>query len=673
MHYFYIHIFTSVSPKMNFISDIRAFRKASNIDESQNKPFNLLNIPEEIKEMPRIPEPRSASSKKGMDINTPVVQSKEPDKTKLYELMNQNLKRLQIDLSEVKQQEKVYTFATNSSMKLQQKPIKNECLDESYHQYCRESRQLPIQPELCNALDHMFTDWQTQFLDKANLLVTEFLEKLKSLNPYSGTFLDHFERVKTACSEIAQDYNTLLKLNSDTQSLSKTNPNLIQLHPTEKARLESELDNKYKFLLTHLNAFWGDITAFVKFQNPEQRDIITLSNQLNSYIEQFLAASPQDQMSVILNQSFIRLLEDVIRQLTTSAIEKAELEEFNQRRTDLLDSFETMNHLKAYLVNPKKPANYESDSKIRDELYRITSMIWSCKVYIHTGFVNAEGVNRVDFYFPDGFPFTNLAEFITLLCNTVGISHRDVSLLENPVDNKKLALNIGGGADNIRKLKDKAQDLPKCSIKIGSFEINLGHAELDSRYNRIYGKGADMTYWEGNCNDGIDRGRYPYYCPVGWKRFSLKVGDFDQKYTGWPVAYHGTKENCVALILSGGLKTFNDIDIRGNSIKAAFFSPCIEYSASPRYAKIYKESDNNYIQIVLQCRVNPNSFKVQPETMGASKTRIHPLYDNKKIEWYIESKTDTHLTTKDYVCYGIMVRSCPDPRSLPESHWWYRG
>jgi hypothetical protein len=52
---------------------------------------------------------------------------------------------------------------------------------------------------------------------------------------------------------------------------------------------------------------------------------------------------------------------------------------------------------------------------------------------------------------------------------------------------------------------------------------------------------------------------HPCYCPVGWKRFTLKVRDFDQKYTGWPVAYHGTKENCIALIL-------NDEDIHGNGI-----------------------------------------------------------------------------------------------------------
>jgi hypothetical protein len=98
-----------------------------------------------------------------MNINTPVAQTKEPDKNKLHELMNQNLKRLQIDLSEVKQQEKVYNFATNSSMWLQQKPIKNECLDESYQHYRRESSKLPIQAELCNALEHMFTDCQAQF------------------------------------------------------------------------------------------------------------------------------------------------------------------------------------------------------------------------------------------------------------------------------------------------------------------------------------------------------------------------------------------------------------------------------------------------------------------------------------------------------------------------------
>jgi hypothetical protein len=601
-----------------------------------------------------------------------VEESKDPDKSKLHELMNNSLNLLQISKKEVKQQEKLYTFATNASTKLEQKPIENKFLHQSYHKFCGESRQIQIQPELSNALDHIFTDWQTQFLREANDLVSEFLKRLRDLNPYYSTFLNHFDKIKKACLKIGQCHNTLLKLNSDTQSSSKGTPDLINQNSSKKARLHTAQDSKCKELLTSLDVFCREINSFIENQGPDQMDVIALSKRAKSHLEQFSSSSLQNQMSKILDHSFIGELEEFTRQIISSRIQKAELEQFDQIRTDLIDKFETMNHLKAFLVNPRKPANYESDSKIRDELYRITSMIWSSKVYIHTGFVNAEGVNRVDFYFADGFPFDKPEDYIELVSNTAGIPSKDVKLAINPVDNKKVALNIEGGIDNISKLKDNAQELPKCSIKIGSFDSMLENINLDSRYHRKYGKGPGCTYWRGDCKDGRDRGGYPYYCPVGWQRYSLKVNEFDKKYTGWPIAYHGTKDTVVAQILSTGLRTNRGCFLPSNNdITAAYFSPCIEYSAHPRYANIFKGSNDEFLQVVLQCRVNPKFIKVGRETLGVGNNRIHPLYDNKKITWYVESRNNAHLTDKEYICTGIMVRSHPDPWGLPESHWWY--
>jgi hypothetical protein len=49
-------------------------------------------------------------------------------------------------------------------------------------------------------------------------------------------------------------------------------------------------------------------------------------------------------------------------------------------------------------------------------------------------------------------------------------------------------------------------------------------------------------------------GGYPYYCPNGWYRISLKVSDgkedFENKYGNWPLAYHGTKIDYAGSILN---------------------------------------------------------------------------------------------------------------------------
>ena len=66
---------------------------------------------------------------------------------------------------------------------------------------------------------------------------------------------------------------------------------------------------------------------------------------------------------------------------------------------------------------------------------------------------------------------------------------------------------------------------------------------FNTQYNRIYGKG-NIT-WKGNLKDGRNRGK-PYYCPNGWEKRAVsykffKSKDFETKFNGWPIGYHGTK------------------------------------------------------------------------------------------------------------------------------------
>ncbi|CAF1510838.1 unnamed protein product [Rotaria sp. Silwood1] len=136
--------------------------------------------------------------------------------------------------------------------------------------------------------------------------------------------------------------------------------------------------------------------------------------------------------------------------------------------------------------------------------------------------------------------------------------------------------------------------------------------KLNPSYNRIYAHGH--TYWEGPINDGIDRGNKSYFCPVGWQRWSFYVTDnFDQKFKGWCIGYHGTKFAHGLSILLSGLKPA-EIKAHGAGIYA---TPSINYAAHPRYSevklvesstrkKIFKTS--KYVQFVLECRAHPSNI-----------------------------------------------------------------
>lgn len=49
--------------------------------------------------------------------------------------------------------------------------------------------------------------------------------------------------------------------------------------------------------------------------------------------------------------------------------------------------------------------------------------------------------------------------------------------------------------------------------------LNLRNELLRPEWNRTYGNEPGNTYWDGS----QDRGGRPYYCPVGWKRYAIKV------------------------------------------------------------------------------------------------------------------------------------------------------
>ncbi|CAF0907855.1 unnamed protein product [Rotaria sordida] len=206
-----------------------------------------------------------------------------------------------------------------------------------------------------------------------------------------------------------------------------------------------------------------------------------------------------------------------------------------------------------------------------------------------------------------------------------------------------------------------------------------GEITLHPRWNHIYGIGH--TYWDGALHDGIDRGPHPYHCPVGWQRYSFYVtDDFQTKFKGWCICYHGTKFSYGLSILLSGLAPAKAAQ-HGPGI---YVSPSIIYTSHPRYSEVKKiESsdekhffqDGNYVQFVLQCRVHPNNIKnIDSETLKVSDI-IDPNINNDVIEWVIDAKDKSVMDFNDpnstIICTGLMIRVTDNhPGLLPESHWW---
>lgn len=237
-----------------------------------------------------------------------------------------------------------------------------------------------------------------------------------------------------------------------------------------------------------------------------------------------------------------------------------------------------------------------------------------------------------------------------------------------------------------QKLREALAQMKIFFMFMGSIESlkrqqTCAEISLNPQYNRIYSIGHD--YWEGALNDGRDRGNQPYYCPIGWKRASLYVtDDFDGKFKGWCICYHGTKFAYGLSILLSGLKPAT-IRAHGTGI---YVTPSINYACHPRYAevklidtkhgsRIFKSG--KYIQYVLECRVHPDNIKkIKRETLGAHNNNIDSNISNDYIEWIIDEQGKSIVDFNDpdssIVCTGIMMRITDEhPGLLPKSQWWY--
>ena len=183
-------------------------------------------------------------------------------------------------------------------------------------------------------------------------------------------------------------------------------------------------------------------------------------------------------------------------------------------------------------------------------------------------------------------------------------------------------------------------------------------------------RGDNMTY---------TRGGQTYILPVGFARIGIKPNKtphvVEKGMANWHVCYHSTKHQYLSdIIMHGQLLAPGSTLINGDSIKVRdghiqtslsrrnectgeietfnptnriFFSPSIKYCDLEVYVNDYPCNGRRY-RFALQLRIQPNTYSVGQETVGAKQT-IDPHVPNSSIEWYTE-ELHTHFFT------GILIK-----------------
>jgi hypothetical protein len=234
----------------------------------------------------------------------------------------------------------------------------------------------------------------------------------------------------------------------------------------------------------------------------------------------------------------------------------------------------------------------------------------------------------------------------------------------------------------IAKTISKFANLIVRGILIGNFGIEKFRHAMNPAYNRIYsldGRETAEGFIPTVFSKPLSYGGEPYYCPVGWRRYSIDVGmsgpEFEKVYGHWPVAYHGTAGTIAMEILLYGLRASG----QGVHVPAGkgrvYLSPSIEYSGHSRYAKLLK-AKSKYVQMVLQVRVNPELIVKRGGTLRGAfphdKERADPNFSNNHLEWVIQWKKDDKIKALNGILvYGLMFRvTDEDPQNLPQNKWW---
>ena len=188
--------------------------------------------------------------------------------------------------------------------------------------------------------------------------------------------------------------------------------------------------------------------------------------------------------------------------------------------------------------------------------------------------------------------------------------------------------------------------------------LNLNSQDMDPFADRCFCQHCEpkKVWYRGEPEE-------KYVLPTGFYRYGIKLRDeYLQnkiKVYNWNVAYHGTKVEIVKSIVehrrimfpgdvlnNGQILEVRNGNIFSKNTPAIYLTPSITYACCEYYARPYRFKGRR-VQVVLQCRIRPGSFKKHRETIGASRT-IDENFTNNSIEWVT---TDREAV----VPYGLLI------------------
>lgn len=168
-----------------------------------------------------------------------------------------------------------------------------------------------------------------------------------------------------------------------------------------------------------------------------------------------------------------------------------------------------------------------------------------------------------------------------------------------------------------------------------------------------------------------------YVVPRGWTRFGITVDEafvkHHQVWENWASCFHGTTMDSANSIITHRMfllpldKTMDGVrlQIRAGHIPGEIFvftTPTIAYAALDVYTKTYEfrsfsDGKRYQIKVALQCKQQPGTFIIQPETVNFGDTRICQYIPNDEIEWKTQNRGAI-------MAYGLMLHIEPKPEPV---------
>uniref|UniRef100_A0A668AJ46 Neuralized-like protein 4 n=1 Tax=Myripristis murdjan TaxID=586833 RepID=A0A668AJ46_9TELE len=204
-----------------------------------------------------------------------------------------------------------------------------------------------------------------------------------------------------------------------------------------------------------------------------------------------------------------------------------------------------------------------------------------------------------------------------------------------------------------------------------------GYFNEDAKYNLCYCESChklrgDEAYYK--------RGEPPrdYALPFGWCCFALRTKshcEVSNALKKWHIAYHGTSVGALrrtldhSQLMSGTSSIFSVSPVKtegpngysepeensapGREVPRVQLSPTMRYSGLEIFAPKVQFRDPrshrcHQAQVGFQVCVRPGSYKVGPQTLGASEP-LDPRFSNTEIEWITKEQGGTLL-------YGLLIR-----------------